>query len=163
MFLAPTVHPTHMQSAFRVEFIEGNVSDTWVPNEAFLLKCTFISDLNQDAALCIDVIEAYCVYYILLIWLSRQKLLAEGLWGKTNRSNYLKSHQLWMSFFTAFLVVSVWMSCVSKHVFFTSQPWHLSASILMIVDITLKVLWKSILDIELYPFCLFFLSSFLMS
>lgn len=53
MFLAPTVHPTHRQSAFRVEFLEGNVLDTLVPNQAFFLKCTFISDLNQDAPLCI--------------------------------------------------------------------------------------------------------------
>lgn len=56
MFLAPKVHPTHMQNAFRVEFIEGNVSDTLVPNQAFLRKCTTMSDLNQDAALCIQVI-----------------------------------------------------------------------------------------------------------
>lgn len=98
-----------------------------------------------------------CVYYILLIWLSGQKLLVERLWGKTNRSNYLKSCQLWMTFFVAFLVVLVWMSCVSKHAVFAFQPWHLSASMLRIVDRTLKVLLKSILDIKLYSFCLFFL------
>lgn len=57
MFPAPAVHPTRMQNAFKVEFIEGNVSDTLMPNQAFLLKCTFISDLNQGPMLCIEVIE----------------------------------------------------------------------------------------------------------
>lgn len=64
MFLAPTVHPTHTQSTFGVEFAEGNVSDTSVPNQAFLLQCAFISDLNQGAALCVEVIEAYvCIIF----------------------------------------------------------------------------------------------------
>lgn len=65
MFLVPAAHPTHMQSAFKMEFIEGNVSDTLMPNHAFLLKCAFISDLNQGLTLCIEVIEA--VYYVLAI------------------------------------------------------------------------------------------------
>jgi len=96
------------------------------------------------------------MYYVLLIWLPGQKLLVEGLWGKPDRSNCLKSHQLWMSFFTAFLFM-LWMSCVSKHMFFTSQPWHLSINTIMIVDITLKVLLKSLLDVSLYSFFLFYL------
>lgn len=67
MFLAPAAHPTHMQSAFKVEFIGGNVSDTLMPNQAFLLKCTFISDLNQGPKLCIGVIEAgVCIMFCLL-------------------------------------------------------------------------------------------------
>lgn len=78
MFLAPKVHPTRMQSTFREKFIGGNVLDILVPNQAFLLKHSFINDLNQGASLCTEVIEAY-VYCDLLIWLSRQKLLAEEL------------------------------------------------------------------------------------
>lgn len=62
MFLAPKVHPTRMQSTFRVKFIGGNVSDILVPNQAFLLQCSFTSDLNPGAPLHIEVVEAYvCV------------------------------------------------------------------------------------------------------
>lgn len=72
----PAAHPTPMQRAFKMEFIEGNVSDTLMPNHAFLLKCTFISDLNQGPTLCIEVFEAdVCIMF----WLSGQKLLVEML------------------------------------------------------------------------------------
>lgn len=65
MFLG--AHPTNMQSAFKVEFIEGNVSDTLMPNQAFLLKCTFIIGLNQGPTLCIEFIEAdVCIMFYLL-------------------------------------------------------------------------------------------------
>lgn len=67
MFLAPEAHPTHMQSAFKVDFIEGNVSDPLMPNQAFLLKHTFISDLNQGPTFYVEVIEVdVCIMFCLL-------------------------------------------------------------------------------------------------
>lgn len=108
MFLAPAAHPTHMQSAFKVEFIEGNVSDTLMPNQAFLLKCTFISDLNQGPTLCIEVIEAdVCIMFC---WLACQ---GKSFWWKcckekTGVTTWRTTNCEWV-FFTAFRVVLVWV------------------------------------------------------